>query len=162
MTTLYKIPTGYPSTSTTPGAYMDLALAWAKTQNLTGGTVGQTVTAYSEYGVRGLTLPESWQWSPGQPSPTTGGGGGLPGGGGGAAGTPTISGCFIATAAYGTSLHHDLDVLRKFRDERLPEWVIQTYYRYSPRLAKVISHHNAIRWLVRQPIRVMVWLIGHS
>jgi hypothetical protein len=28
-------------------------------------------------------------------------------------------GCFIATAAYGTSLHEDIDVLRDFRDEYL-------------------------------------------
>lgn len=173
MTDLFKIPTGYPSYGGySPGVYTDLALAWAKTQNLTGGTVGQTVKAYTEYGVTGLGLPESWKWSPGHanstytPAPLTpsgdGGGGGLQGGGGAGAGVPTISGCFIATAAYGTSLHRDLDVLRRFRDERLPKRIVAAYYRISPPIAKVISHHKALRWLVRQPIKVIVCLIGHS
>lgn len=73
-----------------------------------------------------------------------------------------ISGCFIATACYGTSTHKDLDTLRRFRDERLPYELVDLYYRYSPSVAKVIAQSRTLRWIVRQPIRVFVWILSHS
>lgn len=76
--------------------------------------------------------------------------------------TYPITGCFIATAAYGTSLGRDLDVLRRFRDEKLPDDLVDLYYRYSPHVAKVISRSRVMRWMVRQPLKVIVWILSHS
>ena len=55
----------------------------------------------------------------------------------------TISPCFIATTAYGTALHDDINVLRDFRDEYLMHnpagrAFIKIYYHTSPPLAYVI------------------------
>jgi len=70
-----------------------------------------------------------------------------PGGGGG--------GCFIATAAYGTSTAKQLDVLRAFRDDVLLKStvgsrLVDLYYRTSPPIANFISEHNVVRTLVRE------------
>jgi len=69
--------------------------------------------------------------------------------------TLTVSGCFIATAAYGTDTAEELDVLREFRDEVLlqswlGEWFVNTYYEYSPPVADFISRNDTLRTLVRE------------
>jgi hypothetical protein len=63
--------------------------------------------------------------------------------------------CFIATAAYGTPLHEDIDVLRDFRDEYLmPNPVgrafVKIYYSTSPPLAEVIRDNAGLRTAVRE------------
>ena len=55
--------------------------------------------------------------------------------------------CFIATAAYGSPLHQDLRLFRKFRDRVLlrhpiGQYVVQLYYRWSPPLADFLSEHE--------------------
>ena len=69
---------------------------------------------------------------------------------------PTPSSCFIATACYGTSMHADLDVLRRFRDEKMPVGLTAFYYRHSPPIARFIARHRLLRWLIRQPIKLAV------
>jgi hypothetical protein len=64
------------------------------------------------------------------------------------------SGCFIATAAYGSSLEPKVKILREFRDRYLISNIIgmefvNLYYTYSPPIAEIIARHDALRALVR-------------
>ena len=68
---------------------------------------------------------------------------------------PGSTPCFIATAAYGTPLHEDIDVLRDFRDEYLMtnpagRTFVKIYYTTSPPIAEVISEHERMRTIVRE------------
>jgi len=63
--------------------------------------------------------------------------------------------CFIATAAYGTALHEDINVLRDFRDEYLMpnpagRAFVKIYYDVSPPLANVIRDNGGQRTAVRE------------
>ena len=75
---------------------------------------------------------------------------GAPGGGSG-------GGCLIATAAYGTPLAEELDILRDLRDRYLLDGAagslfVDTYYRISPSLADVIAQRPllqaGVRWVL--------------
>ncbi len=71
--------------------------------------------------------------------------------------------CFIATAAYGTPMIHQIQVLRDFRDEYLMtnpagRWFVSTYYRLSPPLARFIANHDSLRALVRVGLTPVIWL----
>ncbi|KXA96836.1 hypothetical protein AKJ38_02525 [candidate division MSBL1 archaeon SCGC-AAA259I14] len=69
-------------------------------------------------------------------------------------------GCFIATAAYGTPLAKEINVLRRFRDSYLAqrEWgkkLVDLYYTLSPPIANVIERSEMLKRLVRtflQPV----------
>jgi len=68
---------------------------------------------------------------------------------------PVTSGCFIATAAYGTPTAEKIDVLREFRDDVLLKntvgsRLVDFYYRTSPTIADFISKHDVVRTLVRE------------
>lgn len=63
--------------------------------------------------------------------------------------------CFIATAAYGTSMAEEISILRRFRDHTLErssfgKKIVVLYYRVSPPLAKLISKSNLKRKIVRK------------
>jgi hypothetical protein len=93
---------------------------------------------------------------PSTPAVASSGGGG--GGGGG--------GCFIATAAYGSYLHPQVQVLRDFRDNRLltntpGRLFVALYYRLSPPIADFIAHHASLRLLVRLLLTPLVLAISH-
>jgi len=65
------------------------------------------------------------------------------------------SGCFIATAAYGTETAEQLNVLRAFRDQVLLQspvgsQFVKWYYKTSPPIADFISEHNLLRAVVRE------------
>jgi len=74
--------------------------------------------------------------------------------------------CFIATAAYGTALHGDIDVLRDFRDEYLMpnpagRAFVKIYYNTSPPLADVIRENEGLQTAVREGlIKPLVHITG--
>ncbi len=62
--------------------------------------------------------------------------------------------CFIATAAYGTPMAEEIQVLREFRDgylltNPLGRAFVDFYYRTSPPIAEFISAHPALKPIVR-------------
>jgi uncharacterized repeat protein (TIGR01451 family) len=70
-------------------------------------------------------------------------------------------GCFIATAAYGSSLAPQVQQLRTFRDRFLVpysfgQWFVDLYYRYSPPLAEVLAQHDDLRAVVRTGLRPLI------
>jgi hypothetical protein len=74
------------------------------------------------------------------------------------------SGCFIATAAYGTPLAVEVNVLRHFRDEylnvcRLGRVFVSVYYRLSPPVAEVIRRSDILRAITRSALRPVIWLL---
>jgi len=66
------------------------------------------------------------------------------------------TGCFIATAAYGSPLAPQLSVLRRFRDRCLPNSIVNLYYRLSPPVADFIRKHTKTRSAVRAVINLLV------
>ncbi|MDX9972806.1 MAG: fibronectin type III domain-containing protein [FCB group bacterium] len=73
--------------------------------------------------------------------------GGDSGGGGGGP-------CFIATAAYGTPMSAQIDVLREFRDTWLLSnapgtALVDLYYQVSPSIAQQVAAHPALAVLIR-------------
>ena len=78
-------------------------------------------------------------------------------------------GCFIATAAYGSSLHPHVDILRDFRDQYLVtngfgRKLVEIYYGCSPPIANVIAKNKLLKIAVRIHIRCLVafaYLIVH-
>ena len=62
--------------------------------------------------------------------------------------------CFIATAAYGTPLAPEINILRKWRDSTLADSqpgqaFIMIYYKVSPSIAEFIERFETIKALVR-------------
>ncbi len=77
------------------------------------------------------------------------------GGGGG--------GCFIATAAYGSVLAVEIDILRQFRDHFLlptqpGRAFVGWYYRTSPPYAAALAQHPRLR----QSVRAALWPVVYS
>jgi len=74
-------------------------------------------------------------------------------------------GCFIATAAYGTSTAEQLDVLREFRDgvllkSTVGSQLVDLYYQLSPPIADFMSENSFVRTLVRELlVDPVVWLV---
>ena len=62
--------------------------------------------------------------------------------------------CFIATAAYASSMEPHVEILRKFRDRFLLNNIVgkafvDFYYKYSPPIADFIANHDSLRAMVR-------------
>lgn len=78
----------------------------------------------------------------------------------------TSSGCFIATAAYGSPLEEHVATLREFRDRRLltnapGRWFVSQYYVHSPPIADYIREREGLRALVRGALTPVVQAIRH-
>ncbi len=76
------------------------------------------------------------------------------------------SGCFIATAAYGSYLHPQVQLLRNFRDDYLltnapGRAFVALYYRSSPPLAEFIARHEALRGVARLALTPLVVAVAH-
>jgi hypothetical protein len=78
---------------------------------------------------------------------------------------PPLGGCFIATAAYGTSTAEQINVLREFRDTVLLESTtgsqfVALYYQLSPPVADVIAENEVLRTMVRELlVDPIVWVV---
>ena len=80
------------------------------------------------------------------------------GGGGGGK-----SGCFIATAAFGSPLERHVVLLKEFRDvvllpTKLGKKFVSAYYRISPPAADFISRHDQLKPLVRIALYPLIGL----
>ncbi|MFO7997235.1 MAG: CFI-box-CTERM domain-containing protein [Dehalococcoidia bacterium] len=67
---------------------------------------------------------------------------------------PPHTGCFIATAAYGTPMAHEVQALREFRDDCLltnpvGQAFVDFYYRVSPPIAEFITDHPSLKPIAR-------------
>lgn len=72
------------------------------------------------------------------------------------------SGCFIATAAYGTPFAKEVEILRKFRDTKLEKTkmgraFVRFYYRHSPKIADFIRNKPKTKAFVRGLLKPVVW-----
>jgi hypothetical protein len=73
----------------------------------------------------------------------------------------TLSGCFIATAAYGSQLEPEVATLRRFRDRHLTtnplgQILVGSYYALSPSLASLIAQHEPLREAARDALAPVV------
>jgi outer membrane protein assembly factor BamB len=63
-------------------------------------------------------------------------------------------GCFIATAAYGTPMAEEIEILRDFRDgylltNPLGRALVDLYYKVSPPIAELIAEHPSLKPVIR-------------
>ncbi len=87
----------------------------------------------------------------------------------GGASTGSGSGCFIATAAFGSKFEKHVRLLRRFRDfylmpNKIGRAFVNAYYRYSPPMADFIANHDTLRALVRLSLLPLVglsWMLLH-
>ncbi len=71
------------------------------------------------------------------------------------------SGCFIATAVYGSSLEPEVALLKQFRDQVLIKYFagrlfVRAYYVLSPPLAHIIYNYPVLKTLVKWPVSAIV------
>jgi Metallo-peptidase family M12B Reprolysin-like len=83
----------------------------------------------------------------------------------------TNTGCFIATAAYGSPMASEVRYLRAFRDQYLlgnapGRGFVRLYYRLSPPIADYLRAHDGLRAVVRFGLRPLAllskWLVSEE
>ena len=72
-----------------------------------------------------------------------------------------VDACFIATAAYGSLLANDVEMLRRFRDTLLKhsvlgELAVETYYTFGPPVAGVVGESDLLRSTARDVLTPIV------
>jgi hypothetical protein len=78
--------------------------------------------------------------------------------------TGEVDACFIATAAYGSLMANDVQLLREFRDSALRQTVlgellVEAYYTFGPAAAGVIGESEELRGLARDLLDPVIdWL----
>ena len=73
-------------------------------------------------------------------------------------------GCFIATAAYGSPMAREVQILREFRNRYLlshtpGRQLVGVYNSLSPPLARAIAQSDALRSLVRTALHPVLWWV---
>ena len=73
--------------------------------------------------------------------------------------------CFVATAAYGTPMAGEIQILRKFRDQYLltnplGQTLVDLYYGVSPAIAEFITEHPVLKPVVRAGLMPFVAVCG--
>ncbi len=103
------------------------------------GTIGDiefvatTITVNNNYSINAEFMAVGWSYIPEFMSPES---------------------CFIATAAYGTPMAEEIQVLREFRDKYLVTnpvgcILVGLYYNFSPPIAEFITEHPSLKPIVR-------------
>lgn len=75
--------------------------------------------------------------------------------------TGSVDACFIATAAYGSTMAADVGMLRHFRDvmlrrSALGELFVETYYTFGPPVAHVVGESDLLRESARDALGPLV------
>lgn len=73
----------------------------------------------------------------------------------------SVDACFVATAAYGSIMANDVEMLRRFRDSLLSrtilgELAIETYYTFGPAVAGVVGESDMLRDTARAMLAPIV------
>jgi hypothetical protein len=76
-----------------------------------------------------------------------------------------VDACFVATAAYGSLLANDVEMLRRFRDQYLEsnvmgELAVETYYSVGPAVAGVVDESEDLRATARTALQPVVDVVG--
>jgi hypothetical protein len=139
---------------------------WSIPSNASAGTysydasiwIGETNITFGDYQECRLNVSSQSGGDSGASSPSAGG-------------SSSGGGCFIASAAYGSALSNEVNVLKQFRDEylltrELGKIFVSAYYKYSPPLADYIAKHPVIRKIVRIGLYPIVglskWFVGEN
>lgn len=77
---------------------------------------------------------------------------------------PQQSGCFIATAAYGTPYANEINIIRYWRDNKLchstlGKFFIKVYYRISPTVADYISKSEFKKLITRKILKPLILIL---
>jgi hypothetical protein len=72
-----------------------------------------------------------------------------------------VDACFVATAAFGSLLERDVEMLRRFRDRFLRthvagELLVESYYTFGPALARLIEPSETLRRVARAGLAPLV------
>jgi hypothetical protein len=76
-----------------------------------------------------------------------------------------VDACFVATAAYGSVMAGDVEMLRRFRDSLMAKTVwgelaIESYYTFGPALAGLIGESDVLRQTARTALEPVVSRVG--
>jgi hypothetical protein len=163
-----SLPTSPVFYTVTNGVWNILDATTASTYSLTGSkltysvTDGGVVDSDSNTGsIRNLLVVGTTTTVGGTPPPPSGSNGNnvASSGSGG-------SGCFIATAAFGSYLDPHVMVLRHFRDNVLLQSELGTafvkfYYKHSPPIADFIAQHDTLRVLMRFALTPLIFAVKY-
>jgi hypothetical protein len=79
----------------------------------------------------------------------------------------STTGCFIATAAFGTEMESEVLTLRKFRDDKLltnkiGKAFVTEYYKVSPPIADYIRNKPILKLAVRAALRPVIYAVNYK